>query len=113
MADLSPFVLFESRKQPGLFGLELAEDAMVDVMDVFDDHAQYGNGFGWDAVAKQALRSAGLEGRVQTRPDADRWRAASRDRAALEELGRRLAAAYHDRDRLSELISGADPRWFT
>jgi hypothetical protein len=82
-------------------------------MDVFDDHAQYGYGFGWDAVAKQVVREdPSLAGKIQTRPEPTRWRAASRDRPALETLAQRLAEAYHDRKVLGALISAADPQWF-
>jgi hypothetical protein len=112
--DLAPFELFESKAQPGTWCLRLLEDDMVDVMDVFDDHAQYGNGFAWNAIAKQIVRTYAttLRGRFHTDPDAVIWLAYGSDRHALVELGVRMAEAYHHRPLLSELIAGADPRWF-
>jgi hypothetical protein len=112
--DLAPFELFESRAQPGTWCLRLMEDDMVEVMDVFDDHAQYGNGHAWNAVARQIVRTYAttLRGRFHTDPDPMVWLAYGPDRHALVELGVRMSEAWHHRRLLSELIAGADPRWF-
>jgi hypothetical protein len=87
---------------------------MVDVMDVFDDHAQYGNPEAWTAVSRQVVRvrAPQLAGRFWTEAGPAAWVAYGRDRSALIELGRHLRTAYHDRDVLSGLIAGADAAWF-
>jgi hypothetical protein len=87
---------------------------MLDVADVFEEHAQYGNGFGWTAVARQIIRARlpELANRFRVRTDGNTWLAHGEDRAVLHRLGRELAAVYRDRALLSALIGQADPTWF-
>jgi Immunity protein 51 len=87
---------------------------MGDVMDAFEPHGQHGNGYGWDAVARQAIRSCApaIAERVEYGSESGTFVAHSADRAALEQRGALLRAAFHDRALLDELICDADPDWF-
>lgn len=114
MADLSPLKLFEYDHKPGHYCLMLTDDAMTDVMDVFDEYGRYGNGYNWEAVARQALRAYAPEhvGLLDYDPEAGMFVAFGEDRDALQALGELLARALRDREFLEELLRDAEEDWF-
>jgi len=111
---LEPLQFFEYEHKPGHYCLMLSDRHMVDLLDVFEDCGQYGNGYGWAGVARSAIRSRApeLAGRVAFDPEAGMFVAHGRDPEALRTLGTLLREALHDRDVLSELIETGDPDWF-
>lgn len=105
--EFSPFRLFEGEQ--GRFSLMLTDEHMVDVMDVFEAEGREGNGYDWTGVARQVVRlHPELTKKLEMDPEAGTFVAHGRDRAALEALGQELCGAFHDRERLRELIRGAD-----
>jgi hypothetical protein len=108
-----PLVLFEYDHKPGNYCLMLT-DAMVDVMEVFEEAGRYGNGYNWEAVARQAMRTYAQEydGLFDYDPEAGMFVAYGDNRVALEKLGGLLAKAFHDRELLSELLKDAEEDWF-
>lgn len=106
-ADLEPLRLIESK--PGYFSLLLYDGTMTEVMDVFEEQGRYGNGYGWETVARAALLLDALDG-IGDRFDgfdseAGMFCAIGDDEEALRELGLVLAAAFHDRAKLADLIT--------
>lgn len=114
MSDITPLRLFEYDHAPGTWCLILGDDEMVKVMDVFDEQDRYGNGYNWEAVARQAVRAYApeLEGLFDYDPEAGMFVAFGGDRAALQRLGELLAQALADREFLEELIRDAEEDWF-
>ena len=110
----APFVLFEYEHKPGNFCLMLSDRHMVHVTDVFEAQGVYGNGYDWEAVARQVVRSRGgaLEGRFKYDPEAGTFVAYGTDVEALRELGAALKLAFDDRSVLAELIRDAESDWF-
>lgn len=113
-ADLAPLKLFEYDHKPGHFCLMLSDQYMVDVMDVFEEAGRYGNGYNWEAVARQALREYAIEyvGEVDYDPEAGMFVAFGESREALQALGELLAKALKDREFLEELLRDAEEDWF-
>jgi hypothetical protein len=111
---LAPLDLIEYHHKPGTHALILDDSAMAATMDVFDECGCYGNGYGWEGVARSAVRAHAPEisDRVDYDPEAGMFVARSTDRAALERLGMLLRTALHDRTFLADLIRGGDPDWF-
>jgi hypothetical protein len=110
----APLVLFEYDDRPGNYCLMMSDLHMADVMEAFEPHGQYGNGYGWGGVARQAIRSRapGLEPVVSYDNESGTFVAHSADLTALERLGAILRDAFHDRALLDELIRDAEPDWF-
>lgn len=114
MEDLEPLRLFEYDHRPGHYCLTLTDDQMVKLMDVFDEAGRYGNGYNWEAVARQALRAYAPEfvGLVDYDPEAGMFVAFGEDRDALQKLGELLAQTFRDREFLEELLRDAEEDWF-
>lgn len=110
----TPLVLFEYEHNPGNYCLMLSDQHMVQVTEVFERLGQYGNGYDWEAVARQVVRARGneLEGRFKYDPEAGTFVAYGQDLDALRELGQELKRAFDDSDLLAGLIRDADPDWF-
>lgn len=114
MGDLSPLRLFEYQHRPGTFCLTLSDVEMVKVMDVFEEYDRYGNGYNWEAVARQALRAYAPEhvGMMDFDPEAGMFVAFGDSEEALQALGELLARALRDREFLEELLRDAEEDWF-
>jgi immunity protein 51 of polymorphic toxin system len=112
--DITPLTFFEYSHKPGTYCLMLSDRAMVDVMDTFERCGQYGNGYGWEGVARSAIRahSPDLAARLKFDPEAGMFVAYGTDSAALKKLGRLLAHAFRDPKELEHLIRTGDPAWF-
>ena len=110
----APLVFFEYDHRPGSYCLMLTDDRMFAVDEVFEAAGQQNGGYGWEAVARSAVRSRApqLEGRFHYDPEAGMFVAYGEDPAALRELGALLSGAFADRSALRELIDAADPDWF-
>jgi hypothetical protein len=110
----APLVFFEYDHRPGTYCLMLSDAHMVGVEDVFEECGQYGNGYGWEGVAKSAVRSRApeLADRLSFDPEAGMFVAYGEDADALKTLGGLLRDAFHDRATLKELIESGDPEWF-
>ncbi|BAJ26802.1 MULTISPECIES: immunity 51 family protein [Kitasatospora] len=109
-----PLVLIEYDHRPGSYGLLLTDDRMVEVDEAFEAAGQQNGGYGWEAVARSAVRTRAphLEGRFRYDPEAGMFVAYGDDGAALRELGALLAEAFRDRAALRGLLDAADPDWF-
>lgn len=109
----APFHLFEYEHEPGSYCLILSDTDMLDVMDVFEEHGRYGNGYGWADVALQAMREgdAELEARVELDPEAGTFVAFGKDLDALERLRTLLHGAFHDHASLGKLVAAAPFEW--
>jgi hypothetical protein len=114
MSDIEPLRLFEYDHDPGNYCLMLSDDHMVGVMEVFDEVGHYGNGYNWEAVARQALRAHAPEyvGMLDYDPEAGTFVAYGTNREALQRLGELLAKAYHEREFLEQLLRDAEDDWF-
>ena len=110
----APLVLFEYEHKPGTFCLMLSDNHMIDVEDVFDECGQYGNGYGWEGVARSALRARApeLAGRLQFDSEAGTFVANGADSDALKGLGALLKEAFHDPAVLKGFIESGEPEWF-
>lgn len=111
---LAPVRLVEYHHAPGSYALILDEQTMVETMDTFDQHGYYGNGYGWEGVARSAVRAHAPEiaDRIDYDPEAGTFVARSSDRAALVRLGSLLREATRDRALLAELLQTGEPDWF-
>ncbi|NUS54454.1 MAG: hypothetical protein HOV66_06275, partial [Streptomycetaceae bacterium] len=85
---LAPLILFESDHTPGSFSLLLGDVAEPRVMAVFEECGQYGNGYGWEGVARSAVRNRApeLDGRFAYDCEAGMFAAYGGDREALWSL---------------------------
>ncbi|GAA2782741.1 hypothetical protein GCM10010441_04570 [Kitasatospora paracochleata] len=112
--SFAPLVFFEYDHRPGTYCLMLSDHHMVDVEDVFEACGQYGNGYGWEGVARSALRERApeLADRLAFDPEAGTFVAHGSDADALRRLGGLLRDAFHDRALLAALIEAGDPDWF-
>ncbi|MGW4383516.1 immunity 51 family protein [Kitasatospora sp. NPDC004531] len=110
----APLVFLEYKHRPGSYCLMLTDDRMVAVDEVFEAAGQQNGGYGWEAVARSAVRSRAphLEGRFRYDPEAGMFVAYGDDAEALRELGALLSGAFRDRPTLRELIDAAEPDWF-
>lgn len=110
----APLVFFEYDHKPGTYCLMLSDSRMVDVEDVFDECGQYGNGYGWEGVARSALRSRApeLAERLEYDSEAGTFVAHGGDAEALKGLGLLLREAFHDPTVLKEFIQAGEPEWF-
>ncbi|WP_073810811.1 immunity 51 family protein [Kitasatospora sp. CB01950] len=110
----APLSFFEYDHRPGSYCLLLTDDRMLAVDEVFEAAGQQNGGYGWEAVARSAVRTHApqLEGRFRYDPEAGMFVAYGEDAAALRELGVLLSGAFRDLAALRELIDSADPDWF-
>ena len=110
----APLVLFEYDHKPGEYCLMLSDNHMVDVMDAFEEVGQYGNGYGWEAVTRQAMRAHApeLDGLFDYDPEAGTFVAFGSNHAALQRLAELLSKAFADRELLLELLRDAEEDWF-
>lgn len=85
-----------------------------EAFEVFEDCGQYGNGYGWDGVARQAIRQfmPELTEQFDFDSEAGTFVAQSTNEDALRRLGAILARTQIDLPLLTELIEAADPDWF-
>lgn len=113
-SSFAPLVFLEYDHEPGTYCLILADRDMVEVMDVFEECGQYGNGYGWQGVAMSALQAhaPALTDRIEFDSEAGTFVAFGKDAEALKTLGALLQGALHDRAVIRDLIESGDPDWF-
>ncbi|WP_436787919.1 immunity 51 family protein [Yinghuangia sp. YIM S10712] len=111
---LAPLTFFESDETPGSYSLLLSDLAEPRVMAVFEECGQYGNGYGWEGVARSAVRNRApeLDGRFDYDCEAGMFAAYGQDPEALRGLGSILRDAYLDDALLRDLIESGDPDEF-
>jgi hypothetical protein len=109
----APLTLFEYDHAPGTYCLMMADAHWDDSLDVFEECDAYGNGYGWEGVARQAVRAhvPDVADRVDFDSEAGTFVAHSADLDALRRLGEVLQKAVRDHRLLAELIRGAEPEW--
>jgi hypothetical protein len=107
-------MFFEYDHKPGTFCLMLSDHHMVATEDVFEECGQYGSGYGWEGVARSALRARAPElgDRLRFDSEAGTFVAYGDDGDALRRLGLLLQEAWRDRSVLKALIEAGDPDWF-
>ncbi|MFE4670592.1 immunity 51 family protein [Streptomyces sp. NPDC056716] len=112
--SFAPLVFFEYDHKPGSYCLMLSDSHMVEVDDVFTECEQYGSGYGWEGVARSAVRERApeLAGRFGYDSEAGMFVAYGEDPEALGRLGALLREAFGDRVLLKGLIEAGDPDWF-
>jgi hypothetical protein len=112
--DLAPLHLFEYADDPGTFCLMLSDAPMEDTADVFRECDRWGNGYGWEAVARSAVRDRApdLAELIDYESEASTFVAYGTDRPALHRLGVLLRDAVGDHAVLAGLIRAAEPSWF-
>lgn len=112
--DLTPFRLLEPRGESTSASLLLTALDAPAVLAVFESCGQYGNGYGWEGVARSAVRNRApeLDGRFDYDPEAGMFVAYGTDIEALRALGAILSAAYADAALLRDLIESGDPDEF-
>jgi Immunity protein 51 len=106
--SLAPFRLIET--SPGSFSLLLTEFAPASA--VFAAAGHEGGGYGWESIAREVIERDELEGRLGLDPESSMFCAYGSDRAALEALGKRLAALFHDPAALAAMIEAIGPEGF-
>ncbi|WP_042382228.1 immunity 51 family protein [Streptacidiphilus melanogenes] len=111
---LEPLVLFEYDHRPGTYCLMLSDSDMGPADDVFEECGQYGNGYGWEGVARSALRvrAPELTDRISFDSEAGTFVAHGDDPEALGRLGALLQEAWQDGSVLKQFIEAGDPDWF-
>ncbi|HEX5542439.1 MAG TPA: immunity 51 family protein [Micromonospora sp.] len=109
----APLTLYEDDHEPGNYGLTMTDDAWDDAHDVFEECDADGNGYGWEGVARQAIRAhcPDATDRIEFDSEASMFAAYSADLDALRRLGAVLQQAVRDHRLLAELIRGAEPEW--
>ncbi|MET8628571.1 immunity 51 family protein [Kitasatospora sp. NPDC004669] len=107
----APLTLSEYDHEPESYYLMLTDDAMVAVEDEFTACGREGNGYGWEGVARSAVRSHAPEvaDRLTYGSEAGMFVARSHDLDALRRLATLLSQAFHDRTQLAELIRSVHP----
>ena len=110
----APLILFEYDHDPGMYSLVLSDNHMVGVDGPFQAAGHEGGGYDWAGVARQIQQreQPALAGRFGMDPEAGMFVAFGEDLEALQALAAELHAAFHDPERLTKLIAGADPGWF-
>lgn len=108
----APLILFEHDDKPGHYSLLLTDAHMVDVMGPFHAAGYEGHGYDWNGVALQAAREAGVDGRLNTDPEAGMFAAYGTDLEALQIVAAALAEAHANPDKLTALIAAGDPNDF-
>lgn len=109
-ADLTPFTLIET--SPGKFSLLLQE--FEPASEVFEAAGSEGGGYAWEAVARHLVENdaTNLQERLAFDPEASMFCAYGDDRAALAELGARLARLFHDHRALATVVESIGPNGF-
>jgi hypothetical protein len=104
---MEPFLLTET--EPGKYSLLLT--TFDQAAPAFADSGLDGGGYAWEGIAQHvvATEALALHDRVSFDPEASMFCAFGEDRAGLEDLGKRLAALYHDVPRLTELVKSIGP----
>jgi Immunity protein 51 len=113
--DLSPLTLMRHDHPLGYsYSLMLTAEDMVPVMDTFEEYDYYGNGYGWEGVARSAVRAhaPNLTDLLDYDPEGDTFVAVSNDPDALRRLGALLRRALREPDFLEQLLRDGDPDWF-
>ncbi|MET8829565.1 immunity 51 family protein [Streptomyces sp. NPDC004610] len=110
----APLVFFEYDHKPGSYCLMLGDSHIVAVADVFTECGQDAGGYGWEGVARSAVRERApeLAGRFGYDSEAGMFVAYGEDPDALRKLGSLLHQVFGDRALLKELILAGDPDWF-
>lgn len=101
--------LFLDETSPGKFSLLLRD---LDTWSArFEAEGHSGNGYSWEAVARQLVESSlsDLEEKIEFDSEADMFCAYGADRGALEKLGELLAEAARTPKKLAKLISSVPP----
>lgn len=106
-ADLAPFKLHET--SPGNFSLLLTEFQPASAR--FEAAGSEGGGYAWAAVARHLVEheAPGLASRLGFDPEGSMFCAYGTDRAALADLGARLARLFHDHAALDAVIAAVGP----
>jgi hypothetical protein len=100
---IAPFRLVET--SPGKFSLLLTEFSPAS--EVFDEAGIEAGRYAWEAIARHVLE--GKSEQLGLDPEASMFCAYGDDRAALEQLGGRLAVLFHDHDALAKVIEAIGP----
>jgi Immunity protein 51 len=106
----SPFILVDSGGNRSLILCDSEFDAKVHVFTERADEGWQGNGYDWNSIA-QVLVAEQVSPKVQGELDFDSeagMSAAYGSRPALEQLGKAMAAAYHNEEVLRDLLSRAE-----
>lgn len=109
----APLTLLEYDHEPGSYCLMMADADWDDAVDVFEECGAYGNGYGWEGVARQAVRAhvPDIVDQVAFDSEGGTFVAHSADLNSLRRLGEVMQNAVRDRGLLAELIRGAEPEW--
>ncbi|MEU7820160.1 Imm51 family immunity protein [Catellatospora sp. NPDC049133] len=101
---MTPLDLIET--EPGQYSL-LLDAGTTSVDGLVEELGHEPNGYFWEGVAQLLVRheAAALDGRFSSDPEGGMFCAYGTDRAALEELGARMAAVANDPDRMRELMT--------
>jgi hypothetical protein len=105
---LAPFRLVET--SPGSFSLLLTEFEPASA--AFSAAGLEGGGYAWEGIARHVIERDELEGRLGLDPESSMFCAYGTDREALEALGKRLAALFHDPAALTAVIEDLGPEGF-
>ncbi|MDA5280019.1 Imm51 family immunity protein [Streptomyces sp. Isolate_45] len=111
---LAPFHLDEHSESDGSHCLYLFDGDMEQVADVFEEHNAECHGHGWEGLAQSLAHSQMPENGDKLRffgSEAGTFVVTSPDLEALTELAVLLHSAFHNRERLSEYILTAAPRF--
>ncbi|MER6677790.1 Imm51 family immunity protein [Streptomyces sp. NPDC000983] len=110
---LAPFQLDEGSESDGSHCLYLFDGDMEKVADVFEEQNAESHGHGWEGLAESLVRSRMPENvdKLHFGSEAGTFVVTSTDLKALTDLAILLHSAFHNRERLSEYILTADPRF--
>ncbi|MEV7778773.1 immunity 51 family protein [Kitasatospora sp. NPDC088351] len=112
--SFAPLTFFEYDHRPGTYCLLLSDGWMPEADDVFEAAGHDAGGYGWEGVARSAIRERApeLAGRISFDSEAGMFVAYGDDADALRALGALLREACRDRALLRELVEAGDPDWF-
>lgn len=110
MNDILPFKILDLDGSYSLI-LEMGTGYLEDIFEAREDEGLLPNGYGWEALAMAFIENEcpEYEEALDFDSEADMFCVICGDRETLESFAAKFRAACEDRDRITEILSKADP----